>query len=125
MPNKSEIATKLESHLVEYILAVRSEYLRTVNGRPPPSYWQTIQARVQSAAMQCDTASEWAASVQRGMRVPGLDNKHSKVLVELVHFCDERDQHNALLNKCERDHAILIGLAMQVVDEAKNKEKTP
>ena len=124
MPNTSELATKLENHLVEYLLAVRSEYLRTVNGRPPPSYWQTLQARVQAAALQTDTASEWAAAVQRGMQIPGLDSAHSRVLVELVHFCDENIQHNALLDKCERDHAILIALAMQIVDQRKQEAKS-
>lgn len=124
MQQSRELATMLESLIVEYLLAVRSEYLRTVHGRPSPSYWQTLQSRVRAAALQCDTASEWATSVQRGMQVPGLDSRHSRVLVELVHFCDEHAQHDALLNKCERDHAILIALAMQIVDGAK-KERTP
>lgn len=120
---KKELPAQLETKIVEYVLAVRSEYLSTVNGRPPPSYWQTLQSRIQAAALQTDTASEWAASVQRGMQIPGLDNSHSRVLIELVQFCDEHELHQALLDKCERDHAILIALAMQLVDQRKQEGK--
>jgi len=112
-------SAKLESLMVEYLLAVRSGYLGTVNGRPSPGYWTTLQQRVRAAALQCDTASEWAATVQRGMQIPGLDSSKSRVLVDLVALCDEHGLHAELLEKAERDHALLVALAQRIVDERK------
>lgn len=114
---------QLETLTVEMVLAFRSAYLANVGGRPPLGYWEQIQNRVRSAAMQTESASEWASTVQRRLNLGSLPSYASRALVELVRFCDEHDAHDEFLALVERDHALVVAMAQLIVEERKRAGK--
>lgn len=57
--------------------------------------------------------------MQRGLQIPGFNNLGSKVLLDLVSFCDEHDAHEDFLEMCERDSAMLIALTQSIIEKRK------
>ena len=105
------------------VLVLRGAYLVEQSGRPPPSYWETIQSRMRAAARTTTSASEWVTQVQRKLQIPGLRSADSKALIDLVRFCDEHQAHREMLDMVERDSALLIALSQLIVEERRAAAK--
>lgn len=110
---------KLETLVVEYVLVLRSAYIREQNRRPPMNYWEMFHARMRSAARQTTRPSEWAAQVQRKLQIPGLSSSDSKALLDLVAYCDEHDATGDLLDIAERDTPLVIAMCQKIAEERK------
>lgn len=109
----------LETITVEFVLSLRSEYLREQDGRPPMNYYEQLQNRMRGAARQTSSASEWASLMQRRLQIGSLSKDASRALIDLVRFCDEHQAHGDFLTAIDRDHALLIALVQLIVEERK------
>ena len=112
-----EIREKIESALVEMILGLRSDYLRA--GANPMDHWTQLESRCRAAAMQCETISEWCSAVQRRLQIPSLSKGSSASLIALNSVCESDEAIDDALDMVSRDYGLLIALARNVVDEAK------
>lgn len=112
---------KLETKVVELILSIRAAYLSEQGGRPPMNYWEQFSSRMQAAARQTVTASEWASQVQRRLQVGSLRSSDAPVLLDLVRFCDEHDAHLELLDMVSRDTPLLIAMTQEIVEKRKEE----
>ncbi len=111
---------KLETLVVEYVLVLRSAYMNQQNGRPPMNYWEQFSSRMRSAARQTTRPSEWVAQVQRRLQIPSIPSRDSRVLIELVGFCDEHEgAPEALLDIVDRETPLIIAMSQKIVEERK------
>lgn len=79
---------QLETAALEMVLAIRGAYVASQEGRVSMTYWDQIQNRCRSAAMQTESASEWVSAMQRSLRIPGLNSWGSQALLALTQVCD-------------------------------------
>jgi hypothetical protein len=99
---------KLRTQTVELLLVVRAAYL--ADGGNPLKHWDQIQDRMRSAARRAQTPEEWATLLCKGLQLPVLSGKASKVLVDLVAMVAERGCAMEWLDLIEREYGLLMAL---------------
>lgn len=110
---------QLENLLIENIVVLRDQMLRSCKGRPPMNYWEQITNAIRSSARQSAEAAEWITSCQKRLRVTSPSSSDCSVIRGLVSLCDEHGFHLEMMEFVEREAGFLIASAREIVDMRK------
>lgn len=118
MANDAKNTDVLKRLLVEWLLALRAEYL--ASGANAVTHWEHLQTRPLAAARTCGTIDEWITTTRRKLQLTAPSKDSSRCSVAL---CSEvKDQgwrDTEVLRLVERRIALIVAEARAEAEERK------
>lgn len=109
----------LDLALVDFLLAVRAEYLGA--GGNAMTHWTRIQEMARGAAATAETAAEWCTQVAKDLHLGAPSRDRSSATEALVLAAEGPE----ISDKVESEHAYLMALARLEAEGRKaRKEET-
>lgn len=121
-PSDAKNHQVIKSLLVEWLLALRGEYL--ASGANAVTHWEHLQTRPLAAARTCGTIDEWITTTRRKLQLTAPSNDSSRCSVALV--TESREQgwkDTELLRFVERRIALIIAEARTEAEERKARRE--
>lgn len=104
--------------LVEWLLALRAEYLS--HGANAITHWEHLQSRPLAAARTCGTLDEWITTTRRKLQLPAPSKDSSRCSVALISEVQDQGWRDTdVLRLVERRIALLIAEARAEAEERK------
>lgn len=109
--------SQLDMALVDFLLAVRAEYLGA--GGKPMTHWTRIQEMARGAAATAETAAEWCTQVAKDLQLGAPCRERSSATEDLVKMTEGSE----VSDKVESEHAYLMALARLEAEGRKARKK--
>lgn len=109
---------QLRNLMVEYLLAVRSAYLRTA-GCSVLKHWDQLQSRMRSAARTSSNPEEFATDMARSLRLESPSSDYSTALRQLTDAVHERNASREFLQLVEDEWGWICAMTRNVSDQRK------
>ena len=108
----------LKQLLVEWILALRAEYLAA--GANAVTHWEHLQTRPLAAARTCGTLDEWITLTRRKLQLGAPSRDSSRCSVALISEVQDQGWRDVdVLRLVERRIALLIAESRAEAEERK------
>lgn len=112
----------LETLTVEWVLALRAEYLASP-GCNVLKHWDQMQDRMRAAARTTGSADEWVTSVRRGLRLSAPSRDSARCSDALVSEARDHASAREFLELIESRHAYLMARARVAAEERKERRE--
>ena len=116
---QSEVLRQL---LVEWILAIRSEYL--ASGANAMTHWDRLTSALNASARSCGTMDQWISKVRHRLQLTAPSRDSSRYSVALAtEIADQRRSEAAVLRMIGERTTMLIARARVEADERKERKE--
>lgn len=111
-----ETADRLRTLTMEFILDVRSIYLRESGRTVVMKHWDHLASAVRIATRTASGPEEWATMVTRHLHLPSLSSSACRGLLDLTEYVHEHNLTEAWFELLTRESGHVMALARSTSD---------